>query len=140
MKTLRNICSIVLHVLAGLVVAMAETIAFFQMPVKGKLMVLGGFAITAVVLFAAAMLLGKFRSRLRPVGICLLSASAYMAFSVLAFVCMLMTPELMQMIATQTPGFRMPPYSLGDGVAAAGVVVCAGGWLMRMTAQRPAQG
>lgn len=130
MNVFRRVISIILHSLAGFIVFGGEIAAFMGSPgEKAKIGMVCSLFIMAMIVFGIAVVIGNFSRRFDPVGIAMLSASAGTALTAIGVLSMLLSPELMDMLARQGASFRMVTQSVGEG-ALLTVVVAALGWMV----------
>ena len=130
MNVFRRVISIVLHSLAGFLVFTGEIVVFVDLPGgKAKLWLTGALFLTAAVVFAIAVVIGNFPRRFDPVGIAMLGASGGVVFAVIAMLSMLLSPDLLDMMARQGTSLHMSTQGVGEGGLLA-VAVAALGWMV----------
>lgn len=131
MSRLRKILSVTLHSFAGFFVFIGEMLAFINVPLQKVMLWMIGtpFAIAAI-LFGLAIAVGKFCRAFEPVGIALLCASGSIAFVAISMLCLLASPEMMQILAQQSTQF--PPHvKLSIGAPLTAIIALAGWGLIR---------
>jgi len=124
---MRKVFSIVLNIIAGFFFYVVSLSGFKNETAAGaKWGIMICFTVLAVLALCAGLALKRFRNWKRDVGIVLLCASGFTAFSIFTFACLLMTEDFRKMIQPNTLAF-FGNYFTGGAV----IIVFAGlGWLL----------
>jgi len=127
---MRKASSVILKVISGFFFYMVSLLAFIStLPTGGKLGILFGFSIPAVLALIGGLALSRFHNWKRDTGIVLLSASGFTAFLIFSLACMLMSEEFRIMMKPDTLTF-FSDYWTGGGL----IVGLAGlGWALVKT-------
>lgn len=133
---MRKVSSIILKVIAGFFFYMVSLLAFVnEPPTGGKLGILIGFSVPALVAMVIGLALSHFQNWRRDVGIVLLSATGFTAFLIFTFACFLMTEEVQNMIRPDTLTF-FSDYLTGC-VVIVGLAIL--GWVLMRTNKKGAE-
>ena len=130
MNVFRRVISIALHSLAGFLVFGGEIVAFTNLPgEKAKVWIIGTLFLMAAAVFGIAVVVGNFSRRFDPVGIAMLCASAGIALGAIGVLSMLLSPDLLDMMARQGTSLHMFTQDVGEGGLLT-VAVAALGWMV----------
>ncbi|WP_233863982.1 hypothetical protein [Paraburkholderia adhaesiva] len=132
MSTVRNVVAIMLFVLAGLCLTVAQMAAFIDVGHPAALYAVScaAFVFSAVLLVVGAFA-GTFRPRARSVGIVLITVTAIAVFTVLTWVSILLSPTMVDMFSTQGIDLSMSMFHAAPGFVAIAVTGLSGIWLVR---------
>jgi hypothetical protein len=130
---MRKAAGIVFLVLAGFVFSIVTLCAFFGgIPLAGKVAILLGFTLAALVPHGIGLALAGFRQWRRYTGIVLLSVVAYTAFVALSFACMYFSDDVRRLFPPET---TMIFGSIPTGLTVL-AVSAALGWLLLKEGRR----
>ena len=129
---MRKVLGIILYVIAGFFVYMVCLLSFVNQPALPKWGIIAGFTFPAILSFCLGLVVNRFRSWKRHLGIVLLSGTGITFFIVFTFVFFLMTDEFKAMMQPDTLEF-FDAYVSGFTFT---FVACALGILLIKTAKR----
>ncbi len=118
---MRKVFSIFFYVISGSFFY-GECIAAFvrKLPVLGKLAIMGGLCITAIIALIIGLAIARFEKWKRDVGIVITSAVGFTAFAILTMVCLIITPEFKEFFPDEKFDF------FGDFISGIGCIVILG--------------
>ncbi|MRW89055.1 hypothetical protein GJ699_03565 [Duganella sp. FT80W] len=100
---MRKAAGVVFMVLAGFVFSIVTLCAFFGgIPPAGKVAMMVGFTVVALVPHAIGLALAGFRQWKRYTGIVLLSVAGYTAFVAFSFACMYFSDDVRRLFPPET--------------------------------------
>jgi hypothetical protein len=124
---MRKAISIIFLICSGFLFFTATLSVFFQgLSPTGKLFVMGGFAVAALIPHLIGLAFGGFRYWRRDTGVVLLSVTGFTAFTLFTIVCMMSSEEFRRILPPDELQI-FGSYYVGTAVTAACAVL---GWLL----------
>lgn len=100
---IRQVSSIVLNAIAGFFFYIVAILGFINVPSYGvKWAIMAGFMVPALLALCAGLALKRFCNWRKTSGIVLISSSAFTAFGVFTFACLLMEEDFRKMMKPDT--------------------------------------